>query len=170
MELTPIIVTHILPTGTAFGATSTKPAEAVFIPGTVSRASGLVVGQEVDAQLVPNTMQPDRTPWLAARIETKPPLAAAQARPELVSGKVQEVMRDGGVWTVATMFDELYPYADKATNVREYNAISAALRDMFARGDCAKFQLWCPPDPSKPDREWFTCHPDKADVDEWVED
>ena len=169
MELTPIIVTHILPTGTAFGATTARPTEAVFIPSAVTRATGVVIGQEVDAQLVPNTMQPDRTPWLAARIETKPPLATAPAELELVRVKVQEVMRDGGVWTVSTMFEELYPYAEKSTNLREYNAISAALRAMFARGDCAKFQLWRSPNQSKPGREWFTRYPEKADVDEWVE-
>ena len=164
-----IIVTHILPTGTAFGATATKPTEGVFIPGAIARATGVVVGQEVDAHLVPNTMQPERTPWLAVRIEAKPPLVAEKAKPELVSTKVQAVMREGGVWTVATMFDELFPGADKTAGLKDYNAISAALRAMFARGDCAKFQLWRSPDQSRPGREWFTCYPEKADVDEWIE-
>ena len=169
MELTPIIVTHILPTGTAFGATSGMPPAAVFIPGSVTRATGLVVGQEVDAQLVPNTMQPERTPWLAARIETERGQPTAGAKSELVSAKVQEVMCNGGVWTVATMFEELYPHADKSTNLREYNAVSSALRSMFARNHCAKFQLWRSANQSKSSREWFTCYPEKADVDEWVE-
>jgi hypothetical protein len=160
--MTPIIVTHILPTQTAFGATTTAPAEAVFIPSKISRLLGLVVGQEVEALLVPNTMQPERTPWLAARIEV-PELTGS------IAEQVQSVMRDGGVWTLADMFEELFPGEARATSLTEYNAVSAALRGMFTRGDCAKFQLWRLPNQTKASREWFTCYPEKADVDEWVE-
>jgi hypothetical protein len=168
--MTPIIVTHILPSATAFGATASKPTEGVFIPSNVSKACHLVVGQEVNAKLVPNTMQPERTPWLAVSIEVTPP--AADLPPlvgELVSVKVQRVMKAGGVWSVLTMFEELFPNHDKNEHIKDYNAISSALRAMFARGDCAKFQLWRSPDQSRPGREWFTCYPERADVDEWLE-
>lgn len=169
-NMTNIIITHILPTGTCFGVTQDKPVESVFIPGTVARDLGLVVGQEVEALLVPNSHQPERTPWLAAKIDRLPSVASTPPAAELsIADRVHEVMHDGGVWTVATMFEELFPGADKSAGIKEYNAISAALRAMFARGDCAKFQLWRSPDQSKPGREWFTRYPEKADVDEWVE-
>ena len=175
--MTNIIITHILPTGTAFAVTKEKPVESIFIPGTVARGTGVVVGQEVSAILVPNAHQPERTPWLAARIDLLPPAGAslpdAPKPPEppklSIAERVHEVMQESGVWTVASMFEELFPGADKSAGIKEYNAISSAMRAMFARGDCAKFQLWRSPDQTKPGREWFTCYPEKADVDEWVE-
>jgi hypothetical protein len=177
-NMTTIQITHILPTGTCFGVTQDKPqdkpVESVFIPGTVARDLGLVVGQAVEALLVPNSHQPERTPWLAAKIDLVPPAASTPTTPpaaELsIADRVHEVMRDGGVWTVATMFEELFPGADKSAGIKDYNAISTALRSMFARNHCAKFQLWRSPDQSKPGREWFTCYPEKADVAEWAED
>jgi hypothetical protein len=168
--MTPIVVTHILPSKTAFGATATAPAEAVFIPSKISELLGLTIGQEVKAMLVPNTMQPERTPWLAVRIEVAEPPAPVVPEPTgSIAEQVQRVMRDGGVWTLADMFTELFPGQTRTTSLTEYNAVSAALRSMFARGDCAKFQLWRSPDQTKAGREWFTCYPEKADVDEWVE-
>jgi hypothetical protein len=168
-----ILITHILPTGTAFAVTKEKPTEAVFIPGTVARLTDVVVGQEVLALLVPNAHQPDRTPWLAAKLETVPhagvEITTLSPKGPSIADRVHEVMRESGVWTVASMFDELFPGRDKSAGIKEYNAISSALRAMFARGDCAKFQLWRSPDQTKPGREWFTCYPEKADVDEWVE-
>ena len=169
--MTNIIITHILPTGTCFGVTQDKPVESVFIPGTVARDMGLVVGQEVEALLFHfDTGQPKRTPWLAAKIDLLPSVASTPPAAELsIADRVYEVMHDGGVWTVATMFEELFPGADKSAGIKDYNAISTALRSMFARNHCAKFQLWRSADQSKPGREWFTRYPEKADVDEWVE-
>ena len=168
--MTNIVISHILPTGTCFGVTQDKPVESVFVPGAVARDKGLVVGQEVDALLVPNTHQPERTPWLAAKIDLLPPATTTPLAVKFsIADRVSEVMRDGGVWTVSTMFEELFPGADKSAGIKEYYAVSTALRSMFERADCAKFQLWRSPDQSKPGRVWFTCYPEKADVDEWAE-
>lgn len=169
MEMTPVIVTHILETGTSFGSTTTKPPQGVFIPASVSKACGLVVAQEVNAKLVPNTMQPERTPWLAVSVEVLPPQDFVRPVGELVSARAWEVMRNGGVWNAQTMFEELFPEHHKSAKLQEYNTISSTLCEMFARGECAKFQMWRSPDDNSPGREWFTCYPERADVDEWVD-
>jgi antitoxin component of MazEF toxin-antitoxin module len=69
MQFTEIVITNKLPSGTTFAATLTNNSQAVFVPSRVASACGLEVGQKVQALLVPNTLQPDKTPWMAARIE-----------------------------------------------------------------------------------------------------
>lgn len=170
MELTEIVVTNDLPTGTAFGATLDATPEGVFIPGRVAAATGIQVGQRVMALLVPNTTRPERTPWMAARIELIPGEAAVVAGvTSSVQSLVRAEMKEGGVWTVATLFAHLFPNETRLTATAKYTAISNTVRSMFAAGECAKFQLWRSADQSKPGREWFTCYPERADVDEWAE-
>jgi hypothetical protein len=70
-------------------------------------------------------------------------------------------MDEGGVWTVDDLAAELGT-GNKA-------AIKGALQAMYMRGDCAKFQMLWASDGGRPTMEWFTCYPEKADVDEWVE-
>lgn len=161
--MTPIIVTHILDSKTAFAATKKSPSEGVFIPSKISQMFSLVAGQEVEAVLVPNTMQPDRTPWLAVRVEPIPPatLRKETKAKELVSIKVERVVKAGGVWTVQDLAEEL--------EIEDEVSIEKALRSMYARGDCAKFQMLWASDNGDPSAEWFTCYPENADVDEWVE-
>ena len=171
MQLTEITITNILPTGTAFAATVGNHPEAVFVPGKVAAATGIVVGQRVMALLVPNTFKPDSTPWMAARID----MAAANSEPlepmvhMPVSERVRAELKRGGVWTLADLYSHLFPGDTRGKGLRDYTAISNTLRTMFAKGECAKFQMWRTADQSKPSREWFTCYPERADVDEWVE-
>ena len=155
MELQPIIVTHILPSTTSFGATCGARPEAVFIPGKVSNEAGLVVGQKVMAQLVPNTMQPEKTPWLAARVELVEPEGVG----ELVTNRALDLLSGGGVWTATDVAEELDVTIQEAQNL---------LLEAFDNGDCAKFEL--KRSPKAIPVQWFTCHPDRADVAEWAED
>jgi hypothetical protein len=172
VKLTEITITNVLPTGTAFAATVTASPEAVFIPGKVATITGVTIGQRVMALLVPNTFKPESTPWMAARIE----MAAANVDPVRpmahlpIAERVRQALREGGVWTLASLYAHLFPNDMRSEGLRDYNAVSSALRSMFASGECAKFQLWRSADQSKPSREWFTCHPERADVDEWVEE
>jgi hypothetical protein len=165
MNIQKITVTHVLDTGTSFGVTMASPPIAVFIPGKVAAEYKLEAGQIVEALLVPNAHQPEKTPLLATRIVVE----RKESVEDSVAMMVRRVMKRGGVWTVATMRHELYPDVRDEEATRLYNAISSALRAMFARGDCAKFQLWRSPDQSKAGREWFSCYPEKADVDEWID-
>lgn len=155
MKLQPIIVTHILPSTTAFGATCGPRPEAVFIPGKVSNEAGLVVGQKVMAQLVPNTMQPDKTPWLAACVE----IMAPEGVVELVTNKALDLMSKGGVWTATDVAEELNVTIQEAQGL---------LLEAFENGDCAKFELKRSPEAAPV--QWFTCYPERADVAEWAED
>jgi hypothetical protein len=181
-----VVIANVLPSAAAF-AVRLDNGDNCYIPSNVSKAVGAYVGMEFTARLVPNRYpdKAERTPWLAVHMSkatTKTPSAvpvqyampfeqldiepAPPPQPS-VADRVRGVMQKGGVWTVATLFEELFPGKTRTNGLSDYSAISAAVRGMFARGDCAKFQLWRSSDQSKPSREWFTCHPEKADVDEW---
>ena len=81
MKIADIIVTNILPTGTTF-ALLAENMEAVFVNASVSKFSGLQVGETVQAEIVPNHQQPDRTPWQATKImrNAAPPVVGLEQR------------------------------------------------------------------------------------------
>jgi len=183
-----LVIANVLPSGSAFGVRMDN-GENCYIPVNVATATQITVGMEITAKLVPNRFpdKAERTPWLTvflsrnpSPIKTSVPVQyampfeqfdiepSAPAEPSMAD-KVRGTMRKGGVWTVSSLYSELVPGKVRTDGLTEYNAISAAIRAMYARGECAKFQLWRNSDQSKPSREWFTCHPDKADVDEWEE-
>ena len=68
MNFEEIIITNRLPTGTTFAARS-EDNTGVFVPGKIADACELQPGQRVMALLVPNTSRPDRTPWVAVRVD-----------------------------------------------------------------------------------------------------
>jgi hypothetical protein len=169
-----IVITNVIKTGTAFAVTLGANPESVFVPAKVAEAAKAAIGDHYVALLVPNSIKPDRTPWMAARIDTSLLLTAlAQQVPAAdatTADRVREVMRNGGVWTNGKLFDDLFPGKTRGDSAREYSEVLAALHAMFAEGLCAKFQLWRKGDEARPNREWFTCYPERADVDEWVEE
>lgn len=61
-----ILVTNQLATGSAFGLTDRM--ENVFIPSKLTVDRPIRPGQKLKALVVPNTIRPDRTPWLAVTI------------------------------------------------------------------------------------------------------
>jgi len=81
MKIADIIVTNILPTGTTF-ALLAENMEAVFVNASVSNFAGLKVGETVQAEIVPNHQQPDRTPWQATKImrNAAPPVVGLEQR------------------------------------------------------------------------------------------
>lgn len=177
MSLTKIVVTSVLDTSTAFAATLSNPIEAVFVPGSVSSSVDLQVGEEVYARLVPNTYKPDRTPWMAVRIERNPGIETIQPAPGWdhvrklsIADRVRKVLKDGGVWTADMLYSHLFPSLPSLpadTGTQGQVEVAATLRSMFNRGECSKFQLWSRSGDAEPEYEWFTCYPEKADVDEW---
>ena len=155
MNTQTITVTHILHSGTAFGATASRPPESVFIPGKAAEQSGLVVGQQVEAVLVPNTMQPERTPWLAAQINLLPPMTRPQVEEvPTIESWVLSALREGGEWTVADMSVYLEVHSDQ---------VAEALETIYNKDLCAKYQLWRKRSDTEPSDEWFTCHPDEVE-------
>lgn len=81
MKTATIIVTNILPTGTTF-ALLADTMESVFVNASVSKFAGLQVGETVQAEIVPNHQQPDRTPWQATKImrNAAPPVVGLEQR------------------------------------------------------------------------------------------
>ena len=81
MKIADIIVTNILPTGTTF-ALLADTMESVFVNASVSNFAGLKVGETVQAEIVPNHQQPDRTPWQATKImrNAAPPVVGLEQR------------------------------------------------------------------------------------------
>lgn len=66
MKYVEILITNILPSKTSFGQTAT--GEQIFIPSAVAAKHDLEVGTFVNAMLVVNTMNPQKTPWLCIKI------------------------------------------------------------------------------------------------------
>jgi hypothetical protein len=183
---TAVVVANMLPSGAAF-VVRLDNGDNCYVPVNVSLAASISIGEELCAKLVPNRFpdKVERTPWLTVHLsrpaptsENPKPVQYAMpfsqfdmptATPAVVpvAARVRQVMERGGVWTLASMFEELFPGKTRGDGLNDYNAVSTALRSMFADGGCAKFQLWRTSDQSKPSREWFTCYPQKADVDEW---
>lgn len=65
---TEIIITNVLPTGTGFAVVASNTQESVFVPSKIMSASGLDVGDRVNALLVPNHTQLNKTPWIALKL------------------------------------------------------------------------------------------------------
>lgn len=173
MAYTNIVVINQLDSGTAFANTLTEPSQGVFISAKTAEAAGLQVGMQCRAILVPNTVRPDRTPLyaisIAARAQEEAPAPVEPAKQKTTQERVRETMLDGGVWTTATMFGALFPGMTHSELAKEYSEVSAALRAIFTAGDCAKFSMWRQASQTKASKDWFTCYPDHADVDEWDE-
>lgn len=71
MQPTEIIITNILPTGTAFGVLEDDMTQSVFIPSKVARGAGLQISGRINASIVPNITHSDKTPWLAIALHVE---------------------------------------------------------------------------------------------------
>lgn len=174
-----IFCTNALEIGTSF-AVRLDTGEQVFIPASVAKSAGVQVGDELEALLVVNVHHEDKTPWFAYNVTKSSP--EGQPEPTLEPSPTsdaaeftRETMRDGGVWTNATMYAEYYaeymgdPDAARTDNIVAYNLIGRTLRSMFSDGECAKWSMWASSLQSKASKEWFSCYPARADVDEFGE-
>ena len=187
---TRIVVANVLPSGAAF-AVRVDNGDNCYIPSTVSSIVDAYIGMEVMARLVPNRFDDkrDKTPWLVVFMqEVSSNVASANAavqysmpfdafEDEAFSLPVSpttydlvfSVIRQGGVWTLKSMFDDVSAAEVRNSRIHTYDAVAAALRKLFEDGKCSKFALWKRAGNTAPTREWFTCFPDRADVDEWDE-
>ncbi len=172
-----IIVANVLSSGAAFAARMDN-GENCYVPVAVSQSVGAKIGDELTAKIVPNryTDKVERTPWLVVHLvvpaQAALPMAAVpqpvrQTMP--IYDRVHAVLQGGGVWTVATMFEELFPGESRMGGADDYSAVNNALRKLFNEGKCSKFNLWRSVTQLKASKEWFTCFPERADVDEWEE-
>lgn len=92
MQPTEIIITNILPTGTAFAVLQDDMTQSVFIPSKLSLDFGFSIGEKTSASLIPNPTHGDKTPWLAIALhngaggKTPQPDLADRIRDELANG------------------------------------------------------------------------------------
>lgn len=100
MQTSEIMIINRLATGTAFAATVTDN-QNVFIPAKVAASLDAQVGQRFTAILIANTAHPDRTPWMAIRID---PHQVSPVADEL--GKlILDDLSKGGMATVEEVAD-----------------------------------------------------------------
>jgi hypothetical protein len=179
-----ISVSNILPSGAAFGV-RLDDGTSCYIPLRVASTQSLRLGDDFLAKLVPNrfTKEDNRTPWLAVHltrstvaapaypVQYAMPFEEGAGDPELppIEDRVRVAMQSGGVWTDRTMFDHLFPGATRGTGSADFLTVRNALRQMFTDDECAKFAMWHRAGQGHPSRVWYTCYPDRADVDEWEE-
>jgi len=170
-----VTVTNLIQSGAGF-ATKHGSGESCYIPATVVHATGVKPGDIVKATLVHNPAEDvqHRTPYLVTYVRRAEPVQLHfdldEPKPTTsVDDFVRQTMREGGVWTVARLFQE-YKNDDEARrsdDVTTYNRISTVLRDMYGKGECSKWSFYRSSAQTKPGKEWFSCFPDRVDVDEF---
>lgn len=172
-----ITVTNSIPSGAAF-AIKHGTGESCYIPASLSYTTKVQPGDIVDAILIenPNEDVKHRTPYMVRFIKPEATrMAAKPVKQEPVfdaadcEEHVRERMLEGGVWTVASMFQDYMgdENAKRTDNNAAYTTVSNMLRKMFNADECAKWSMWAKASQTKPSREWFSCYPDNVDVDEW---
>ena len=171
-----VTITNIITSGSGF-AVSLDTGESCFVPPRVMQACGAQIGDVVDAMVIPNPTadMASRTPFMATyvkpadttRSEPADRYALSTASPSDAAKFTRDVMREGGVWTVALMMEEYvgeHPYLTTEEKTYAYTTISNTLRAMFRAEQCSKWAMWGKASQSKPSREWFSCHPQDVDV------
>lgn len=82
MTPTKIIITNILPTGTAFAVVADDMDQNVFVPSRLTASNPVRMGEARSALLVPNHTRPEKTQWLAidfvAGVSSAPALSVAE--------------------------------------------------------------------------------------------
>lgn len=177
-NVTRIVATNVLTTGTAFAVTQGDTPQNVFIPGILARKHGVRPGEEFDAVLVPNLAAAERTPWMAvtlARASDEPPvqidLPLPEPEPEDFDGapgshmfrvpnpvrdRVLEVLRSGGVWSVKSMYEHLRGETPAAEGMKLYSACNNAMRSLYNAGLCYMVEVRRA-ESSRATHLWFTC-------------
>ena len=132
-----IYITHVLDTGTAFGV-RTSDGSNVFIPAHVMKDGDLSLGALANCRLVPNSKQPERTPWLAveATLMGEAPDKVVDDTPS-----VYDIVHEGGVWTTNRVYQELYEGAVD-TKCDEYKAVSNELYRLHKVGELSISKLY----------------------------
>lgn len=171
-----ITVTNTIESGAAF-AIKHGTGETCYIPASVSYTSKVKPGAVRDAILIPNPNVDarDRTPYMVRYIppdqNDTPPKPAPAYDPSEVVAYTKRVLRAGGVWTADQIVTDYTKGA--APDSPDYRAVRVAalttMRKMFDEADCTK---WVRFEPGKtvPSTEWYACHPENVDVDEWVDE
>jgi hypothetical protein len=89
-DLTEIIISNIIHTGTGFAVVADNMSESVFIPSRVMHGSNARPGDRVSATLVPNPSRPEKTPWLAVSLASdRAPVSRDDTLAAFILGNLQ---------------------------------------------------------------------------------
>jgi hypothetical protein len=113
------MITHILPTGTTFAVIADDMTQSVFIPSKLSLQAGLQQSMTVGAIIVPNLAQPDKTPWVAIKIDRQGQ-SFTNGTADTLTDMILTDLREGGMATAETVSDGInYPHLSVMAKMQE---------------------------------------------------
>jgi hypothetical protein len=119
MQLTDLIITHILPTGTTFAVVADDMTQSVFIPSKLSLQAGLQQSMTVGAIIVPNLAQPEKTPWVAIKLD-QGGKQMQMPTSDTLTDMILADLREGGMATAETVSDGIdYPHLSVMAKMQE---------------------------------------------------
>ena len=119
MQLTEIMITHILPTGTTFAVIADDMTQSVFIPSKLSLQAGLQQSMTVGAIIVPNLTHADKTRWLAIKID-RGGKQMQMPTSDTLTDMILADLREGGMATAETVSDGIdYPHLSVMAKMQE---------------------------------------------------
>ena len=119
MQLTDLIITHILPTGTTFAVMSDDMTQSVFIPSKLSLQAGLQQSMTVGAIIVPNLTHADKTRWVAIKLD-RGGKQMQMPTSDTLTDMILADLREGGMATAETVSDGIdYPHLSVMAKMQE---------------------------------------------------
>jgi len=119
MQLTDLIITHILPTGTTFAVLADDMTQAVFIPSKLALMAGLQQSMTVGAIIIPNLAHPDKTPWVAIKLD-RGGKQMQMPTSDTLTDMILADLREGGMATAETVSDGIdYPHLSVMAKMQE---------------------------------------------------
>ena len=120
MQTSEIMIINRLVTGTAF-ATTIDSNEAVFIPAKIAVLLDANVGDKFNAILIENTSMPEKTPWMAIRLDRfDNQQSASTTMVADLSNMILSNLREEGRATVEDMADAVdYPLTSVMAKMQE---------------------------------------------------
>ena len=140
MQLTEIMITHILPTGTTFAVISDDMSQSVFIPSKLSLQAGLQQSMTVGAIIVPNLTHADKTPWVAIKIDRQGK-SFANGTADTLADMILADLREGGMATSDTVADGIdYPAISVMAKMQEMERRGVIYKRTYYAADPADFE------------------------------
>lgn len=130
MQTSEIMVINKIDTGTAF-ATTIEGNQGVFIPSKITALVGVQIGERFNAILIANTARPDKTPWMAIRIDRINEPRPAPKHDDLAA-MIMADLRDGGSATVEDVADSIdFPVGSVVAKMQELARAGLIMRRTY---------------------------------------
>ena len=140
MQLTEIMITHILPTGTTFAVIADDMTQSVFIPSKLSLQAGLQQSMTVGAIIVPNLTHADKTPWVAIKIDRQGK-SVTNGTADNLADMILADLREGGMATSDTVADGIdYPMLSVMAKMQEMERRGVIYKRTYYAVDPADFE------------------------------